>query len=75
MTPVVLPQLSATMEEGAVEDWLVSDGTPVVVGQPIVEVMTDKVTVQLEAPASGVLRVRVPAGETVGVGAVLAEIE
>jgi pyruvate/2-oxoglutarate dehydrogenase complex dihydrolipoamide acyltransferase (E2) component len=74
MTQVSLAQLSATMEEASIEEWLVADGATVQVGQPIVEIMTDKVAVQLEATAAGVLKILVGAGETVPVGTVLGEI-
>jgi pyruvate dehydrogenase E2 component (dihydrolipoyllysine-residue acetyltransferase) len=74
MIPLVLPQLSISMEEGTVLSWLVADGEQVLAGQPIVEVETDKSTLEVEAPAAGVLRIRVQAGATVSVEALLAEI-
>jgi pyruvate/2-oxoglutarate dehydrogenase complex dihydrolipoamide acyltransferase (E2) component len=63
------------MDEGTVERWAVDDGSHVEAGQPVVEVMTDKVTLELEAPASGIVAIKVPAGETVPVGTVLADIK
>ena len=57
MIPVNLPQLSISMEEGKVLRWLVGDGQPVVAGQPIVEIETDKATIELEAPADGCLQI------------------
>ena len=57
-----LPKLGMNQEEGEVVSWLVSEGDTVTEGQPIVEVETDKATVELEATASGVLA-RIVAGE------------
>ncbi len=75
MAQLILAQLSTSMEEASVEAWLVDDGASVSAGQPIVSVMTDKVELELEAPAAGTLRIVAQAGETVPVGAVLAEID
>ncbi len=74
MPNLVLAQLSATMEEAAVERWLVPEGSNVSSGQPVVEITTDKVTMELESPAEGVIHIRAPGGTTVPVGTVLAEV-
>jgi pyruvate dehydrogenase E1 component alpha subunit len=74
MTSFTLPQLSISMEEGTVTAWLVEDGASVTAGEPIVEIETDKATVQVEAPASGEIRIVAPAGATLAVDALLAEI-
>ena len=50
-----LPKLGMNQEEGEIVSWLVSEGDSVTEGQPIVEIETDKATVELEATASGVL--------------------
>ncbi len=50
-----LPKLGMNQEEGEIVSWLVAEGDTVTEGQPIVEVETDKTTVELEATASGVL--------------------
>lgn len=50
-----LPKLGMNQEEGEIVSWLVSEGETVSEGQPIVEIETDKTTVELEATASGVL--------------------
>ena len=56
MPPFVpLPKLGMNQEEGEIVSWLVSEGDTVTEGQPIVEVETDKATVELEATAAGVL--------------------
>ena len=54
-TFVPLPKLGMNQEEGEIVSWLVSEGDTVSEGQPIVEVETDKATVELEATAAGVL--------------------
>ncbi len=74
-TEVILPQLGLTQEEGTIVRWLVAEGARVVKGEPLFEVMTDKATVEVEAPASGVLlRILVPEGGTVPVAAPIALI-
>ena len=75
MTRLTLPLLSISMEEGTVLAWLVDDGDDVVAGAPVVEIETDKATVQVEAPGSGRIRIVAPVGATVQVDALLAEIE
>ncbi len=61
-TPVVAPQLGL-VEEIVVLEWLVADGDRVTAGQPVVVVETEKTQTELEAPADGMLRIAVPAGE------------
>jgi pyruvate dehydrogenase E2 component (dihydrolipoamide acetyltransferase) len=75
MTAVVVPQLSISMEEAKVGRWLVEDGEAVVAGQLVVEVETDKATVEIEAPAAGLLRIVAAEGAIVSVDGVLAELE
>jgi len=71
---VFMPKMSDHMESGEIIEWLISEGQQVEEGQPIVEVMTDKVAAEIEAPASGLLRgirrgvekgSEVPVGETI----------
>lgn len=65
---VVMPKLGATMEEGTIDQWLVSVGDKVDEGDPIVEVQTDKITIEVEAEAAGVLLKKLyDVGETVPV--------
>jgi pyruvate dehydrogenase E2 component (dihydrolipoamide acetyltransferase) len=75
MTSVVVPQLSLSMEEATVSRWLVADGAAVAAGQLVVELETDKATVELEAPSAGVLRIVASEGDVVAVDGVLAEIQ
>jgi pyruvate dehydrogenase E2 component (dihydrolipoamide acetyltransferase) len=74
-TLFALPKLGMNQEEGEVVNWLVNEGDEVTEGQPIVEVETDKTTVELEATASGtVARILHGAGEVVPINTVLAVI-
>ena len=73
---VVLPELAESVVEGEIVTWLVDTGAVVAEDQPLVEVMTDKVTVELPSPFAGTLVEQVAAvGDVVMVGAVLARIE
>jgi pyruvate dehydrogenase E2 component (dihydrolipoamide acetyltransferase) len=74
-TDVIMPVLGLTMEEGAIVEWLKAEGESVARGEPLLTVEMDKGIVEVEAPASGVLRgVRVSLGELVPVKTVIAEI-
>lgn len=67
-----LPKVGLTMQKGKVTRWLKREGEQVEKGEPVLEFMTEKVTMTVEAPESGLLsRIDVPAGVTVPVGAVL----
>ena len=73
---VKLPELAESVVEGEVVRWLVAVGAAVGVDEPLVEVMTDKVTVELPTPAAGVLReIVAPEGAVVPVGGLLARLE
>ena len=56
-TTLTMPKLGLTMTEGKVVKWFKQDGEQVVKGQPLVVVMSKKITYEVEAPASGVLHV------------------
>jgi pyruvate dehydrogenase E2 component (dihydrolipoamide acetyltransferase) len=72
---ITMPRLSDSMEEGTVLEWLVAEGERVEVGQPLVEIETDKATVTFEADAAGViLALSVSEGTTVPLGAPIAVI-
>ncbi len=74
---VRMPRLSESMTEGTVTAWFLGEGDEVREGDAIAEIETEKSTVDLPAPASGVLaRIAVAAGSgAVAVDALLAEIE
>ncbi|MBI3268831.1 MAG: 2-oxo acid dehydrogenase subunit E2 [Planctomycetes bacterium] len=70
-----LPDIGEGVAEGEVVKWLVKEGDTVVEDQPIVEVMTDKATVQIPSPAAGVIqRLAAKEGEIVPVGKALVVI-
>jgi pyruvate dehydrogenase E2 component (dihydrolipoamide acetyltransferase) len=74
-TNIIMPALELAQESGKVLRWLKSPGDAVQKGEPIVEIETDKVTVEIEAPASGVLRdVTAQQGDVVPVGRTIATI-
>ena len=73
---VELPKLADTLVEGTVARWFKQPGEAVRKGEPLVEIETDKVTSELEAPADGVLaEILVHAGQTVPVGEVIGRID
>lgn len=73
---VRLPALSATMESATLLQWNVRPGDSVTEGQPIAEVSTDKVDMDLEAPFAGtVVELSVEPGSEVPLGALLATFE
>jgi pyruvate dehydrogenase E2 component (dihydrolipoamide acetyltransferase) len=72
---VIMPALELAQETGKVLRWLKPAGATVAKGEPIVEIETDKVTVEVEAPASGVLGdVQAEEGDVVPVGHAIALI-
>jgi pyruvate dehydrogenase E2 component (dihydrolipoamide acetyltransferase) len=72
---VVMPRLSLTMKEGTVGKWYKKEDDAVAKGEPIVEVISEKATYDLEAPESGVVRkILVSEGIAAPVNAVLAVI-
>jgi pyruvate/2-oxoglutarate dehydrogenase complex dihydrolipoamide acyltransferase (E2) component len=74
-TEVVLPKIGFSMNEGQVAEWLVEDGQTVTAGQPLFLLEAEKSANEVEAPASGTLRILQPAGETYTVGTVIGMIE
>ena len=74
-TNIIMPALEMAQETGKVIHWLKRAGETVRKGEPIVEIETDKVTVEIEAPASGVLReITANEGDVVPVGRTIALI-
>jgi pyruvate dehydrogenase E2 component (dihydrolipoamide acetyltransferase) len=72
---VILPALGMSQDTGKIVQWLKLEGEHVTKGEPLAEIETDKATVEIEAPANGVLaRVSALAGEDVPVGQVIALI-
>jgi pyruvate dehydrogenase E2 component (dihydrolipoamide acetyltransferase) len=74
-TLVAMPKLGMNMEDGLIVGWLVAEGAEVSAGQPILEIETDKATVEIEATGTGTLaRIVRREGETVPINGVLAVI-
>ncbi len=70
-----LPDLGEGLTEGEISRWLVEEGQEIAEDEPLVEIATDKTTVEIPSPASGtVSRILVPEGEVAPVGTVLVVI-
>jgi pyruvate dehydrogenase E2 component (dihydrolipoamide acetyltransferase) len=71
--PFSMPKLGASMTEGTILRWLYQPGDRIAKGEPIVEIMTDKVNIEVEAPLSGrLVRVLAQDGDVLPVGSPLA---
>jgi pyruvate dehydrogenase E2 component (dihydrolipoamide acetyltransferase) len=68
---VLLPKLGLTMESGLIEEWLVSAGTLVQPGEPLMRLATDKVEVDVEAEAAGLFHPAVAQGSELPPGALV----
>jgi len=72
---ITVPTLGESVTEATVSKWLKSQGDTVIADEPIVELETDKVNVEVPAPSNGVLgSITVKEGETVNVGSLLGTI-
>src|SRR6266571_4077017 len=75
-TRVVMPQLGESVHEGTISKWLVKPGDKVVEFEPMLEVDTDKVSAEVPAPVTGILKeILAKEGETVQAGAEIAVVE
>jgi pyruvate/2-oxoglutarate dehydrogenase complex dihydrolipoamide acyltransferase (E2) component len=69
------PKLADTLVDGTITRWLKRIGDPITLGEPIVEIETDKVSAAIESPASGFLiEVLAPEGDIVSVGEVIGHV-
>src|ERR1700760_1290560 len=76
MTEIRVPTLGESVTEATIGHWFKKAGDEVKVDEPLVELETDKVTIEVPAPTAGVLSdIAVKDGETVAVGALLGEIK
>src|SRR5260370_30971843 len=74
-TQVILPALGMSQDTGIIVRWLKAEGEEVAKGEPLAEIETDKATVEIEAPASGILaQVSGAVGVEIPVGQVIASI-
>ena len=75
MAEITLPQLGETVTEGTITRWFKQVGESVAADEPLFEVSTDKVDTEVPSPIAGVLtEIRVPEGDTVAVGTVIAVV-
>ena len=75
VTEITMPKLGLTMEEGTVTYWLIKEGQPVEGGKPLLTVETDKVSIDVESPASGILlKILVEEGNTVPISTLIGYI-
>ena len=74
-TDIKVPALGESVTEATIARWFKKEGEAVKADEPLVELETDKVTVEVPSPASGVLTsIGVASGATVNVGAILGQI-
>jgi pyruvate dehydrogenase E2 component (dihydrolipoamide acetyltransferase) len=72
---IVMPALEMAQETGKIISWLKKEGDPIAKGEPLAEIETDKVVLEIEATADGVLAgVKAAAGDVVPVGQTIAWI-
>lgn len=75
MKQIVVPTLGESVTEATVAQWLKKEGDTVKADEPLVELETDKVTLEVNAPEDGVIsKIIVSAGQNVAVGAILGEL-
>src|SRR5205807_5293461 len=76
MAEIRVPTLGESVTEATIGKWFKKPGDPVAVDEPLVELETDKVTIEVPAPAAGTLgEISAKDGETVAVGALLGQIK
>ena len=76
MIDVRMPSLGEGVTEGTIVRWLKAEGEPVGEGEALAEIMTDKVNVEFESPATGIVRkLHFPEETAVKVGTVIASLE
>jgi pyruvate dehydrogenase E2 component (dihydrolipoamide acetyltransferase) len=75
MAEIVMPRLSDTMEEGTILRWLKRDGEHVSRGEELVEIETDKAAMVYESDEEGTLRIVAAEGDTLAVGATIAQLD
>jgi pyruvate dehydrogenase E2 component (dihydrolipoamide acetyltransferase) len=74
-TEVILPRVDMDMTEGSITAWYASEGDSVKAGEPLFDIETSKATMEVESPASGIVRkVTASVGDTVPVGTIIAWI-
>ncbi|HZU36507.1 MAG TPA: 2-oxoglutarate dehydrogenase complex dihydrolipoyllysine-residue succinyltransferase [Gemmataceae bacterium] len=72
---IKVPSVGESISQGTLARWLKPDGAQVRMDEPVFELETEKATTEIAAPATGVLHVTVPEGQTVDIGATVGRIE
>lgn len=76
MIEVKMPNLGEGVTEGTIVRWCKAEGDSVAEGETLAEIMTDKVNVEFESPASGIVwKIHFPEEAIVKVGTVIASLE
>ena len=72
---IIVPALGESINEATVSKWLKNEGEEVAADEPVVELETDKVNIEVPAPVNGIIeKINVAVGETVNVGAELGSV-
>jgi pyruvate/2-oxoglutarate dehydrogenase complex dihydrolipoamide acyltransferase (E2) component len=74
-TDIILPQIGFSMSEATLVEWFAQDGATVTAGDNLYSIESDKSVNEVEAPATGTLRIKSEVGEVYPVGHILATIE
>ncbi|MEA3231535.1 MAG: 2-oxoglutarate dehydrogenase complex dihydrolipoyllysine-residue succinyltransferase, partial [Thermodesulfobacteriota bacterium] len=72
---IKIPSVGESVQEAVLAEWFKQDGDSVQKDEPIFVIETDKVTLEVTAETDGILKIRVPEGETVAIGTVVGTIE
>ena len=72
---IIIPGVGESVQEAVLAEWFKQDGESVQKDEALLVIETDKVTLEVAAGESGVLKILVPEGETVAIGAVVGQIE
>jgi 2-oxoglutarate dehydrogenase E2 component (dihydrolipoamide succinyltransferase) len=74
-TDIKVPAVGESITEGTISRWLKRDGDSVRAEEPVFELETEKATIEVPAPESGIVRITVKEGQTVPIGSVVGRIE
>ncbi|TVQ30891.1 MAG: 2-oxoglutarate dehydrogenase complex dihydrolipoyllysine-residue succinyltransferase [Phycisphaeraceae bacterium] len=74
-TDIVIPSLGESVTEGVIASWLKNEGDSVDRDEPVLELETDKITMEIPAPVAGVVSQKAKEGDTVKVGDVIGAID
>ena len=72
---IKIPSVGESIQEAVLAEWFKQDGDVVQKDEPLFVIETDKVTLEVVAEMDGILKIAVPAGETVAIGAVVGSLE